>query len=691
MILISESMIANMKLEQTAIVIVLALLVMACSSKNNSLAEQDNAIFPVPKTIDFKNGMFCFSDSILINIEDQTLIELFSVLKDELMTLWGIPVIESSGDLKGNIVLAIDSTLKKEEYHIEIDDQVRIIGADYNAIAMGSVTFLQSLSAVENRVCIRKGIIKDQPDLHYRGLSIDLARRRHDLETIKRVVMLCRWYKVNFLQLHLTDDQLFTFPSAAYPKLPTPSAHFTESELTELVAYAHARGVHLVPELDIPGHSSQMITKLPKLFGFTNKQLNRNTINMANEQAYAALDTILGEIARVFHHSEYIHIGGDETDFSGMENDPQVQQYLQQHNLANINELFWYFINRMNESVKKRGRKTIVWEGFSKQANNIINKDITVMAWETKYQLPQDLLAGGFKIINVSWKPLYVVNEKKWDPIDIYKWNVYSWANWVPEMPSYKPFKIPDHPNVIGAVMASWDQDAFIEISSLRMRIPAMTERVWNTGSDMEDSVFLKTLRKADEAFSSYLSPVHDKVDGLTYPNKHDRKYNEHTWFHDSLIISLYAPKNFEIRYTLDGSPVKNTSLMYRQPIILRSTNELRYRAFEHGNQVGAEMFEYYELRPLLVELSGNFTVPLDSLWETTRSWLIGFKDSVKINLTSARKGTIRYSLGEKDLNEFSDVYEKPLVIKDTTQVKAGLFVNDILTGKPWMQHFRKE
>ena len=89
------------------------------------------------------------------------------------------------------------------------------------------------------------------------------------------------------------------------------------------------------------------------------------------------------------------------------------------------------------------------------------------MAAQTKIDLRvplQDLLDGGFKIVNVSWVPNYVVNDRKWPPMEIYRWNPRRWENWVPKMPSYRPFEIAPHPNIIGGGMASWDQDAFEEI-----------------------------------------------------------------------------------------------------------------------------------------------------------------------------------------------------------------------------------
>jgi hexosaminidase len=679
-----------MKWKIIFIVVIALPFIFGCTEKGKD-PNSAVAILPVPKLINLTSGDLCFDDSIFFLSTNTITDSLIPVLTQELMGLAGVNVLSTTQQEKANWIISIDSSLKDQAYKIEIDKQVRITGSDYNALAMGSVTALQMIKTTDGNVCFRKGSVIDQSDRPYRGLLIDLARRKHDIETIKNTVLLCRWYKINYLQLHLTDDQLFTFPSSAFPELPSEQAHFTKEELLGLVEFAFVRGVELVPEFEAPGHSGRMIQKLPGIFGFATKALNRSTINMANEKVYIALDTLIGEVARIFHRSDYIHIGGDEADFSGMEDDPLVSAYLKKHNLKSVEELYWQFINRMNGFVKKRNKKAIVWEGFSKTANKIIDKDITVMAWETIYQMPQDLLDGGFNIINVSWKPLYVVNDKKWTPVQIYNWNIYSWGNWVPKMPSYTPFMISPHPNVVGGSMASWDQPAYTEISSLRQRIPAMAEKIWNLKSSMEDSAFLALLDKTDAAFSRYLSPVSLTADGLSHSVIRDGYYDEQTWFDDKVIIGLTNNRDLIMRYTLDGSHVSNSSPLYGGPIEISQTTTLRYKAFNNGNPVGAEMMAYYDLRPLQVKMSGSFTIPLDSLWETMRSWLIGFKDSVRIDISAKRKGVIRYQLDDRDLNKQSALYTGPVIIKDTSVIKSGLFINDSLIGKPWIQYFQKE
>jgi hypothetical protein len=259
-------------------------------------------------------------------------------------------------------------------------------------------------------------------------------------------------------------------------------------------------------------------------------------------------------------------------------------------------------------------------------------------------------------------------------------------------MPSYTPIKIKENPDILGGFMASWLQPQYTEMASLRQRVPAMADRIWNLKKKVADSVFLDLLMQTDNLLTPYLSPVRLTAKGLTYPGLKDGQYDEQTWFADTATITLRTFPDYVIHYSLDGSTVDTNSEIYGSPLNILGSHELRYRAYSKNKPVGPEQLEYYELHPLQVNLDGNYSIPPDQLWETTRSWIIGFKDSMNVTLASKRKGIIRYALGDKELNSRSPIYTQPLSIKDTIEVKAGLFIGyEGLIGKPWTQQFRKE
>jgi hexosaminidase len=469
---------------------------------------------PYPQTVTLKDAALSRPLTFSCKVGSSILLPLVGVIDKELHQISGGRVaVETSGS-SPQLSLALDSSLGEQTYRLIIDSNVKIIGGTYQAVAMGTVTLLQMLNRQpDGSFTLPEVTISDSPMLPFRALLIDVARKRHDVRTLEQLIELARWYKINYVQLHLSDDALFTFPSHAFPELPTPEKHYTREELRRLVEFARVRGVSLIPEIEMPGHARPMVERCPDKFGFDpqlkdSKGRTLNTVNLGREVTYRALDKLVAEVADIFRTSTYIHLGGDEANLEPLNNDAEVQRYMAAHKLSNVQELYRQFLVRMNEIVKRHGKQMIVWEGFSKDGQVEIPRDITVMEFETAYQLPQDLLAGGYKVINTSWKPLYVVNEKKWEPQYIYNtWNPYRWENPFPQQPSFTPIQLEQTPQVIGAMMCAWEQDQDSELSSLRQRLPAMSERAWQGGLEPERPFhwFETALTHTDQALTEVL------------------------------------------------------------------------------------------------------------------------------------------------------------------------------------------
>lgn len=651
-------------------------------------------VLPFPQEVTFTGGTFTMPDTLRCALGDASLAPLLDVLDYEVSMLTGSHVAPAASSEAAPCRLALDARLEAQAYRMEVSDTLTLTGGSYQAVAMGSVTLVQALRRAGEAWAVPAMTVVDAPEASYRGLLVDPARKWHDIEILEQLVLLCRWYKVNYLQLHLTDDQAFTFPTEAFPELPTPGRHYTKAELRRLDRFARERGVVLVPELEVPGHAGQFVEQLPELFGIADRAENPHTLNMGREAVYEALDRIVGEMADVFETTPYLHIGGDEASGAFLGDDPDVERYLAAHDLPNVEELYRHFLVRMNEIVKKHGKQTIVWEGFAKQGEVEIPREVLVMAWETLYQLPQDLLAGGYRLINVSWQPLYVVNDRKWPPEAIYAWNLWRWENWLPRAPSYTPIQLEPTPQVIGASMAAWDQPAERELPSLRRRLPSMSERVWNAALQPEHPwpVFAEVLAGTDAAFERVLTPVRITTAGLRYPDVEEGRYSEDTWFADTLRLRLAADSGQVIYYRLDGGVPTPESHRYTEPIRLDTSASFKAQAFtSEGVPVGYPRWVKYALRPLQAEIEGPTAVPLDQVWTTERSWEIPFTDTLRVRLASARAGTVHYTMDGSDPTPEAPVYEGPLYITMSGLVKAQLFdeMGEPL-GEPWIQHFRE-
>jgi hexosaminidase len=464
-------------------------------------------MIPIPQHLDVKTGALPLTDSTRIAVGDAALLPQANQLAHELAVLAKTrpAVVEGPGRL-GDIALMLDAVLPAEAYVLDVKDMVRIRGGSARAVAWGSVTLLQALrGGVKEQAQLPCLHVEDRPALGYRGLMVDLARQWHPIESVRMLVALCRWYKINTLHLHLTDDQSFTFPSRAYPNLPTPERHYTREQLQELEAYAQACGVTLLPELDVPGHSRALLTALPNIVGCEGGK-GGNDICPGRESTYVVMETLIGEMCDIFRATPNFHIGADESERNAWRACPHCRARMAAEGLENEEELYRYFIIRLNAIVRKHGRQTIVWEGFRSGGTLKVPTDVAVMVFESDYHLAPDLLAAGYPVINTSWQPLYVVGPGLcWPPGSIYRWNPWRWETPWERSPAYRePIQIAAAPAMWGAQLCSWGQRDAEELPSLRERLAALGERAW--APDRTDAAdFLARLETTDLKLSRFL------------------------------------------------------------------------------------------------------------------------------------------------------------------------------------------
>ncbi len=409
------------------------------------------------------------------------------VLAAEIAQAFGIPaLITTDSSEPADIELLLDMNQAgsaADGYRLEINPlaqpPITLRARTQGALASGSASLLQLMDAsLRERQDLPACSIVDSPAFDFRALLVDVARRPHTIATLESLIELCRLYKLNYLQLHLTDDQAFTFPSRAFPKLVTERQHFSREELLALVEFARVRGVTLLPELEMPGHAGAMVAAMPELFR-AHKD-HHATLNFANVRTLEALDTLLAEVAEVFSTSPYIHIGGDEADLTRVAESPDFQAAFAREHVSGAHELYVRFLIRMNESVKRLGKRTLVWEGFGPDVGASVPKDITVVAYEALYYPPEALVRNGFNVINASWKPLYVVNDRHWSPREIHAWNPWLFEHFIENFPAFHGIQLPPQAAIVGAMMCAWEQPDELELPSLRLRVAAFSERIWN-------------------------------------------------------------------------------------------------------------------------------------------------------------------------------------------------------------------
>lgn len=343
---------------------------------------------------------------------------------------------------------------------------------------------LAHFAVEDGRLSIPPMHITAAPDCAYRGLMVDLARQKHPLPYLLRYIDLCWQNRASHLQLHFTDDQSFTLPLDCYPNLGTEGRTYTRDEIVFLNEYALRRGVTLVPEMDIPGHTAQFFAKYPEIFGTSG-------VLPACDEVFDALRRLYAEVKALFPYSPWIHIGGDEAAIAHWEECPRTQAYMQEHHIADLEEMYAEYIRIVTEMIFDLGCTPVVWEGFGKAYNDRISRDVIVIAWESYYQPAYDLAQAGFTLINCSWKPLYIVTpDTHWTPEEIQVWHPHKWQHWWEKSAAYPDgYTIAEDYPVLGGQLCAWgdglvsytdiDKACTDELALIEERLPALCARTW--------------------------------------------------------------------------------------------------------------------------------------------------------------------------------------------------------------------
>ena len=480
-----------------------ALLPMADALARNTLRKAGALpLVPMPKQLLFGDGALTLPKTSRIVVTDERLRAITPALPMSRL-LGGREEISDTPPTPGAIVLSLDTTLPEGGYRLAVTDRVTITGHDPSAVASGCATLLQLIETDAAHAVVPQVTITDAPDCSYRGLLVDVARRPHPIAVLEQIVELCSYYKVRYLQLHLTDDQAFTFPSTAFAKAVTKDHSYTRAQLRGLDDFATARGVTLVPELDVPGHCGALIAALPELFRA--HELHHATIAFAKPEVLAAVDTLIGEMLDVFRKTPFFHVGGDEADLEHVAKNPLFLAAFAREGVTDAQELYRRFLVQLRDKVHARGKRMLVWEGFGPGGAVAIPKDVVVMPFESAYHLPDQLAASGYPLINTAWQPLYVVNDRCWPETWIHAWHVRRWEHFVPTYPASRGIDVPATAVVLGAQLCAWEQPAERELPSLRRRLAALAERTWNATTTRSGHDFLQRLAFTDARLSLVL------------------------------------------------------------------------------------------------------------------------------------------------------------------------------------------
>src|SRR5579885_133630 len=251
-----------------------------------------------------------------------------------------------------------------ESYKLEVTPNgAKLSAATPLGTMHGLQTFLQLVDVSPSGFAVPVVTIQDQPRFPWRGLMIDSARHFMPIEFLNRNIDGMEALKMNVFHWHLSENQGFRAESKKFPKLTglgSDGLFYTQAEMREIVEYARDRGIRVVPEFDMPGHSTAWFVSYPEISsGAGPYQIRREfgisdyAMDPTRESTYKFLDKFIGEMASLFP-DPYMHIGGDETNGVQWKNNPKIVAFMQQHNMKDTAALQTYFNQRLLKIVQKQ-------------------------------------------------------------------------------------------------------------------------------------------------------------------------------------------------------------------------------------------------------------------------------------------------------------------------------------------------
>jgi hexosaminidase len=383
----------------------------------------------------------------------------------------------------GNAVPSVD---EDESYALDVSDKQAILTVPTVVGALrGLETLLQLVQAGPEGYFLPSVTINDKPRFRWRGLLIDVCRHWEPIEVIKRNLDAMAAVKLNVLHWHLSEDQGFRVESRKYPKLQQMGAdgfYYTQDQVRDVVAYAGDRGIRIVPEFDMPGHSVSWLVGYPQLssdlppgqyqvqrrFGIFDEALDptRNDV-------YKFLDQFIGEMASLFPDA-YMHIGGDESNGKSWDKNPKIQEFKRKKGIKDNAELQAYFNQRLSKILEKHGKRMVGWDEI---LHPNLPKNVVVQSWRGQASLAAAAKQGYSGILSSGYYLDHI------QPAE------YHYA--VDPLPAGSGLSDEQARLILGGEACMWGEHVTPETIDSRIwpRLAAIAERLWSpqTVTDMDD------------------------------------------------------------------------------------------------------------------------------------------------------------------------------------------------------------
>lgn len=525
-------------------------------------------------------------------------VENSKVLKIDSLLLFG----NETSEKVSCIINSANQELGEEGYELIVDaNGVRIISGGKAGIFYGKMT-LKQLYKEGGLPYLH---IKDKPRFSYRGIMLDVSRHFFTKEEIKHLLERMSWYKLNHFHWHLTDDGGWRIQIDSYPELTKQTAFrtdlnwkqwwnngakfvrkeqdvkfggfYTKEDIREIVQYASERFITVIPEIEFPGHSWEVFAAYPHLC-CAGKAYNGNTFCIGNDSTYIFMEKVLNEVMDLFP-SEFIHIGGDETNKDPWEACPKCQSLIKREGMENVHELHNYIIGKAEEIITRKGRRMIGWDEI---ASEQLNKSSIIMSWRGE---TAGIAAAnkGYDVILSPLSHLYLDYYQGNPAKEPYAHDGYTTLK---KVYSYNP--VPDsvsntiQSHILGIQGNIWSECISNEKHLEYMAFPralAVAELGWSYGN-------MRTWEDFRDCVDNHITMLRNKgINSYTLSSDVTTKIN---YKNGKMFLELDCERgDVEIMYSLDNDTLFSKINKYVRPIEVKDSLVICAAAFYKNRRVG--------------------------------------------------------------------------------------------------------
>jgi len=585
------------------------------------------SIIPMPANMTVEQGGYAISAAAVIHVKpgDRAAADAAHYLADLLVRTRGLslPVVEdATATSRGDIVIRSDagaSVSQAEGYLLEVDAHGMDIRArDAAGLFYGAVSAWQLLTpdAAKGAVAVPYVHIADWPRFAWRGLMLDVARHFEPPGEVKRMLDVMAQHKLNVFHWHLTDDQGWRLEIRRYPKLTQVGAwrqppgadakpyggYYTQAEVKDIVAYAAARHITVVPEIDMPGHAQAAVAAYPEI-GVTGERpavsidwgVNPYLFNV-DERTITFVHNVLDEVMELFP-STFIHVGGDEAIKDQWKASAAVQARMHSLGIKDENALQSWFIERMGQYLAQHGRRLIGWDEILEGG---VPPSASVMSWRGT-QGAIDAARLGHDVVLSLAPTLYFDNlQSARDDEPSGRLSVQTLATVYRFETVPASLSVEQARHVLGAQANIWAEylTAPWQVEHAAFpRMDALAETVWTPANKRHFDDFLARLPAQFDRYDALGIAYADSAFAVGMQARRSAGKAS------KAVVTLNTQEpSVTIRYTTDGSVPNEGSPIYRQPIDVTLPATISATSFSaDGRQVAHVRTQRLDARTLAI------------------------------------------------------------------------------------------